>query len=167
MEFSLSRSCFREIGKLLSWSLSISSLLCLFLFREGFEHELLELDLSARLDIGERIGMRTAVSKLEQTLLKRHCSCFKITKGACHGFSQLKNHRPRKTRPTAMIPRPTPPAYLSFHVHLSSFTFTCFLLLQPFLVLFASLSSERKSKSSSDNVANLDFDFAMTNYSNY
>ena len=69
-------------------------------------------------------------------------------------------------------------AYLSFEVHL----FFCFffavvvvvffpsntdgnlseLTLWPFLVLFASSSSRRNFKSSSDNVANLDFDSAMT-----
>ena len=80
MEFSLSRSYFREIGESLSRSLSISSLLCLFLLGEGFEHELLELDRSTRLDIKVSNGMATVVCKLRKMLLERRCSYFTITK---------------------------------------------------------------------------------------
>lgn len=105
MEFSLSRSSFREIGESLSRLLSISSLLCLFLFGEGFEHELLELHCSTRLDIRVSNGMAMVVGKLRRMLLERRCSYFKISKRACHGFSQLKNHRLRRTRPTAMTPQ--------------------------------------------------------------
>ena len=105
MEFNLLRSCFREIGESLSRSLSTSSLLCLFLFGEGFEHELLELDRSTRLDIRVSNGMVTVVGELRKMLLERHCSYFKVTERACHGFSQLKNHRLQRTRPTAMTPR--------------------------------------------------------------
>ena len=61
MEFSLSRSYFREIGESLSRSLSISSLLCLFLFGEGFEHKLLELDRSTCSDIRVSNGMAMVV----------------------------------------------------------------------------------------------------------
>ena len=109
MEFSLSRSCFREISALLSRSLSISSLLCLLIFVQSFEHELLELDRSTRLDIRVNNEMATAVGKLEQTLLElleTRCSYLRSPKD-CHGFSQLKNHRSRRTHQTAMTPSPT------------------------------------------------------------
>ena len=100
---NLSKSIFIERCVLVCWSSSISLLLSLFRFGDGFEEEL-ELD-----DRFDHFDMRTS-NELKLFCLSRSSDVrwtslisLESSKMNRCGFSRLRNHRPRRARPTAMI----------------------------------------------------------------
>ena len=91
-----------------SWFASISSLFCLFRLGVGLSAEL-ELD-----ERSERFNMGT--SSKQTIVLNTGCTdvknislvAFERTLMARYDSSQLRNHRARRTRPSAMIPSQSP-----------------------------------------------------------